>query len=185
MDPLDLFLDLVIAPGTRRSPAGIRETHGMFVPGGRGDRQFAADRLDTQFPPMGVDERDHHLSWRSSSACAKYADALRRIFLARRSSFTSRSRTFRRSRSSAASAAGPINTSNINLLSKTLAGSRVNADPQRYACTSRTGRSRSARWSAANLSCARDARIMIADTIASIRRGSREWASYRKVSIDL
>jgi hypothetical protein len=32
---------------------------------------------------------------------------------------------------------------------------------------------------------ARDARIVIADTIASIRRGSRGWPSYRKVTIDL
>lgn len=32
---------------------------------------------------------------------------------------------------------------------------------------------------------ARDARIVIADTIASIRRESRGWPSYRKVAIDL
>src|SRR3546814_4215286 len=56
---------------------------------------------------MDVDERHHHLPGRSSSAIAKYADALRKISLARRSSFTSRSSNLRRSRSSAASAAGP------------------------------------------------------------------------------
>ena len=80
----------------------------VFVPGGRGDRQFAADRLDTQFLTMAVDERHHHLRWRSSSACAKYADALRRISFARRSSFTSRSSNFKRSRSLPACAVGPV-----------------------------------------------------------------------------
>src|SRR4051794_30179838 len=39
-----------------------------------------------------VDERDHRLKGRSSSAWAKYADALRRISLAWRSSLFSRSR---------------------------------------------------------------------------------------------
>jgi len=46
-----------------------------------------------------VDERDHLLSGRSSSAIAKYADALRRISLAWRSSRTSRSSALIRSRS--------------------------------------------------------------------------------------
>jgi hypothetical protein len=41
---------------------------------------------------MRVDERDHGLDWRSSSAMAKYADALRRISLACRNARTSRSR---------------------------------------------------------------------------------------------
>src|SRR3546814_1639660 len=69
----------------------------MFVVGRWGDCQLAADRLDTQFLTVAVDERHHHLPGRSSSACAKYADALRRISLARRSSFTSRSSSFNRS----------------------------------------------------------------------------------------
>ena len=43
---------------------------------------------------MIVDERDHGLNRRSSSAWAKYADALRRISLACRSSRFSRSRAF-------------------------------------------------------------------------------------------
>jgi len=47
-----------------------------------------------------VDEGDHFLNGRSSSAWAKYADALRRISLAWRSSRTSRSRVLIRSRSS-------------------------------------------------------------------------------------
>src|SRR3546814_3112612 len=79
----------------------------MFVEGGWGDCQLAADRLDTQFLTVAVDERHHHLQGRSSSACAKYADALRRISLARRSYFTSRSRSFNRSLSLAVCAAGP------------------------------------------------------------------------------
>src|SRR3546814_9499370 len=107
MDPLDLLPDLVITLRTCWTPAGIGTTRGVFMVGGWGDCQFPADRLDTQILAMDVDERHHHLPGRSSSAIAKYADALRKISLARRSSFTSRYRNLRRSRSSAASAAGP------------------------------------------------------------------------------
>ena len=64
----DRLPDLIIAPGTGRAFTGISKARSMFVPGRWGDRQFAADRLDTQFPVMGVDERHHHLPWRSSSA---------------------------------------------------------------------------------------------------------------------
>ena len=84
----------------------IGKTGSVLVIEVRDDRQFTADRLDTQVLAMGVDER-HHLAWRSSSAIAKYAEALRRISLARRSSLTSRSNNLRRSRSVAACAAGP------------------------------------------------------------------------------
>jgi hypothetical protein len=56
----------------------------------RGDRQQLADRLDPVLISMRVDKRQHHLARRSNSAWAKYADALRRISLARRSSATSR-----------------------------------------------------------------------------------------------
>src|SRR5438067_13235732 len=48
--------------------------------------------LDPIRPALIVDERDHGLCRRSSSAWAKYADALRRISLACRSSRFSRSR---------------------------------------------------------------------------------------------
>jgi hypothetical protein len=44
--------------------------------------------------PMRVDETHHHFDRRSSSAIAKYADALRRISLAWRSSRFSRSSAF-------------------------------------------------------------------------------------------
>ena len=58
---------------------------------------------------MIVDERDHGLDRRSSSAWAKYADALRRISLAWRNSRISRSSDFIRSRSSLVRpAAAPI-----------------------------------------------------------------------------
>src|SRR5690606_7999034 len=65
----------------------------------RGDRQDIADRLDPVGTAVLVDEHDHHLGRRSSSAAAKYADALRRISFARFSSRTSRSRSFSRARS--------------------------------------------------------------------------------------
>src|SRR6516162_10722033 len=69
----------------------------VIVIGRRGDRQHLADRLDPIYPTMIVDEGDHGLNRRSSSAWAKYADALRRISLACRSSRFSRSSAFRRS----------------------------------------------------------------------------------------
>src|SRR5690606_19375505 len=65
----------------------------------RSDRQYIADRLDSVLLTVLVDERHHHFARRSSSACAKYADALRRISLARRSSRFSRSSSLSRSRS--------------------------------------------------------------------------------------
>jgi hypothetical protein len=65
----------------------------MRMVGAWGDRQNPADRLDPVSSAMIVDERDHGLDRRSSSAIAKYADALRRISLAWRSSRFSRSST--------------------------------------------------------------------------------------------
>jgi hypothetical protein len=56
MNPPDLFLDLVIAPGTSRTQLRISKARGVFVVGRWGDRQFAADRLDPQFLAMGVQE---------------------------------------------------------------------------------------------------------------------------------
>jgi hypothetical protein len=56
-----------------------------------GDRQHRADRLDPIRRAVVVDERHHHFARRSSSACAKYADAFRRISFARFSARTSRS----------------------------------------------------------------------------------------------
>jgi len=47
-----------------------------------GDRQKLADRLDPMDGAMIIDERDHLLNGRSSSAIAKYADAFLRISLA-------------------------------------------------------------------------------------------------------
>src|SRR5436190_23708364 len=66
----------------------------MGMIGRGGDRQHFADRLDPMDLTVIVDERDHRLNRRSSSAWAKYADALRRISLACRSSRFSRSRAF-------------------------------------------------------------------------------------------
>ena len=54
MDTLDVLFEVVIATGTGRTLAGIGKTGGMLMPGGRGDLQFAADRLDPQFPVMPV-----------------------------------------------------------------------------------------------------------------------------------
>src|ERR1700723_1256072 len=64
------------------------------VIGRQGDRQHPADRLDPMRLAVIVDEGNHGLNRRSSSAWAKYALALRRISLACRSSRFSRSRVF-------------------------------------------------------------------------------------------
>ena len=64
-----------------------------------GDRHLRAQRPDPVSTSMSVDERHHHLARRSSSAWAKYADALRRISFARRSSRFSRSSSLSRCRS--------------------------------------------------------------------------------------
>ena len=59
--------------------------------GRRGDRQRGADRLDPVHVAVRVEVRHHYFSWRSSSAWAKNADAVRRISFARFSSRFSRS----------------------------------------------------------------------------------------------
>jgi hypothetical protein len=59
-----------------------------------------ADRLDPRRRTVLVDEGDHHFGRRSSSACAKNADAFRRISFARFSSTTSRCNRFSSARSS-------------------------------------------------------------------------------------
>jgi len=67
MNTPDVVSDYVVTSGPGRTLARVGEARGMFVPGGRGDPQFAADRLDTQFLVMIADERHHHLPWRSSA----------------------------------------------------------------------------------------------------------------------
>src|SRR5438270_1978815 len=69
----------------------------MGAVGRWGNRQHFADRLDPIRATVIVDEGDHRLNGRSSSAWAKYADALRRISLAWRSSRFSRSSALIRS----------------------------------------------------------------------------------------
>lgn len=78
----------------------IGPTGGMGIIGGWGDRQHSADRLDPVDGAVLVDEGDHFSNGRSSSAWAKYADALRRISFAWRNSRTSRSSALIRSCSS-------------------------------------------------------------------------------------
>ena len=92
-----------VAPDPCRPLAGVGTPHGTGVIGRRGDRQHPADRLDPVGGAVIVNEGDHRLNGRSSSAWAKYADALRRISLAWRSSRTSRSRALICSRSSVVS----------------------------------------------------------------------------------
>ena len=117
MCAFDLLLHLVVVPGTRRSELWIGSARRVFVIKRRGDRQFAADRLDTQFLGVIADERHHQLPWRSNSACAKYADASRRISLALRNSFTPRSSSFSGSLSLAVCATGPASQERLGFAS--------------------------------------------------------------------
>ncbi|MFC7473894.1 hypothetical protein ACFQS7_05990 [Dankookia sp. GCM10030260] len=77
------------APG--RALGWIHPNGSTGMPGRRGDPQHPADRLAPVGCAVIVDERDHGFDRRSSSATAKYADALRGISLACRRSRTSRS----------------------------------------------------------------------------------------------
>src|SRR5690606_10229128 len=83
-EAIDLAAELGVALDPGRLPGRIRLPSLGLVVGRRSDRQDPADRLDSVLVTMTVDERHHHGPRRSSSAWAKYADALRRISFARR-----------------------------------------------------------------------------------------------------
>src|SRR5690606_23322298 len=89
--PYDLRAQRSIALLARRESRRVCLPSLLFVVRRRSDRQLGADRLDSVRLPVRVNERHHQLPRRSSSAWAKYADALRRMSLARRSSRFSRS----------------------------------------------------------------------------------------------
>src|SRR5215207_8075821 len=95
--PLDLLHEHLVLPSPRRGLGRIGTLREAGVVARRGDPQHPADRLDPVDLTMIVDEGDHGFERRSSSAIAKYADALRRISLAWRSSRTSRSSALIRS----------------------------------------------------------------------------------------
>lgn len=99
-DPSDSQPRLHVAARAGRRLGRIGPPGGMGVVSRRGDKQHSADRLDLVNGAVRVDEGDRFLNERSSSAWAKYADALRRISFAWRNSRTSRSSALIRSCSS-------------------------------------------------------------------------------------
>src|SRR5207253_4097985 len=99
-DALNLGAQRVIPLRARRATGGIGLLRLVEEVRRWGDRQLRTDRLDPIVLSMLVHEGHHHFGRRSSSAWAKYADAFRRISLARFKSTTSRSSTFNRCRSS-------------------------------------------------------------------------------------
>jgi hypothetical protein len=96
---LDVRTQLLVALRAHGLPVRILGARTMPVVRRRGNRQHIADWLDPVHGTMLVDEGHHHFGRRSSSAWAKYADALRGISFARFSSRFSRSISSRRSRS--------------------------------------------------------------------------------------
>src|SRR5574344_1345948 len=99
-DSADLHLQSLVPPPAVRIALRIGLTDRMVVVRRRSDLKYTADRLDSVGVTVFGHEPRHGLKWRSSSAWAKYADALRRISLACRSSRFSRSSAFIRARSS-------------------------------------------------------------------------------------
>ena len=91
---------LIVARGSRRPSRGIPLLRLAQELRRRSDGRNRADRLDSVAVAMLIDERDHHFARRSSSDCAKNADAFRRISFAHFSSQFSGSSCFRRCRSS-------------------------------------------------------------------------------------
>src|ERR687885_1197899 len=73
---LDLALEHLVSFGPLGAPGRIAALGGVLVVSGRGDRQHPADRLDPVGLTMRVDEGDHGLKRRSSSALAKKTAAL-------------------------------------------------------------------------------------------------------------
>ena len=90
-DASDLRLQPVITDDASWQPCRIGLARLVLVVRRWGVRQHRADRLDPVRIPVRIDERGHYFGRRSSSAWAKYADALRRISVARRSWRISRS----------------------------------------------------------------------------------------------
>src|SRR5436190_10940980 len=122
-DPLNLDLQFGVTLRTGRTLAGVDPLGDMRMVGRRGDRQHLADRLDPIRFPMIIDERDHGFTRRSSSAWAKYADALRRISFACRSSRFSRSSAFSFSAISVGTPARlPLSTSAFFTQSRSVCG---------------------------------------------------------------
>ena len=108
----DLCVGKAHLGGTSLLARGTPTFCDMLVVGGRGNRQDIAVRLDPLGAAIVIDKHDHRLNGRSSSGCAKYADALRRISLACRSSRFSRSSALSRSAGSVGTPARlPLSTS--------------------------------------------------------------------------
>src|SRR5690606_3152752 len=97
---LNVGAQLVVPLGARRSGCRIISLPRTPIVGRRSNRQDRADRLDSVHLAVLIDEGHHHFGRRSSSACAKNADAFRKISFARFSSKFSRSSCLRRWRSS-------------------------------------------------------------------------------------
>lgn len=97
-DTLDLRHQDLVSLGARRRRLRLLPATHVLVVGGRGDLDTVADRLDPVDVSIRIDEAHLHFCRQSSSAWAKYADALRRISFACLSSRFSRSSC--RSRSS-------------------------------------------------------------------------------------
>src|SRR5919202_218906 len=89
---LDLAREHLVSLGPLGPPGRIAALGGVLMVGRRGNRQHPADRLDPVHLTMIIDDGDHGLKRRSSSALAKKTPALPRVSFALRSSPVSPSR---------------------------------------------------------------------------------------------
>ena len=88
--PPNLGAQLPVPAAAGRATVGFAVPPLVLVVDRRGDRQLSTDRLDPIGLSVIIDEGGHLRGRRSSSACAKYADAFLKISFARRSSRFSR-----------------------------------------------------------------------------------------------
>lgn len=112
VEAFDLPTHLLIAACKCRTIAGIGKAEGVFMIGGRGiasSRQIGSIPRSSRWASMNAISISRGAKGiRAHSAMTKFSDALRRISLARRSSFTSRSRSLSLPLSSPACAAGTV-----------------------------------------------------------------------------
>ena len=71
MHARDLRLDLIVAPGKSRTLLRVGKAGRVFVVARGRDCQLSADRINTRFLGVCVDERHHHMLWAQAHSYAR------------------------------------------------------------------------------------------------------------------